>query len=184
MFTKEWSALFGILFAASGVFLSLSFYKTRRPFCLIFTLLFAILTFFQFKTTNFRNEYKLLPAEIDLQIQRMNQYPPSLARLGYILEFKKETQMINKLQNNFFNILDLNLYFGNYFSYFLIPFFFTGLFYFFKSSKKFLQIILVVTVVVLSFLGKNGRYGPFLIFPFFILFIIVGFFRSIKFLKK
>lgn len=184
MFNGEWSGFFKILFAANCIFLCLAFYKKKRAFSLIFILLFAVLTIFQFKTTDFRYEYQMLPAEIDLQIKRMNQFPPSLAKLGYILEFKKETLLLNKLQNNFFSILDFTLYFNNYFPYFTIPFFFVGLFYFFTSSRKFLQILFLTTVTILSFLGKNGKHGPFLIFPFLLLFIGIGLLKLIKLFRK
>mgnify|MGYP001595542252 FL=1 len=173
-----------ILIAVVFIFLTLSFYRPRHSFYLLFILLFTVLTIFQFKTTNFRYEYQMLPAEVDLQIKRMNMFPPKLARMGYILEFKKETMLLNKLQNNFFNILDFPLYFNNYFPYFTIPFFFIGLFYFFNTGRRLLQVLFFLTVTILSFLGKNGEHGPFLIFPFFILFIITGFLNSIKFLRK
>lgn len=176
--------LLGLCLSVSSLLLIFSFYLNVKKINFLTALFFLVLLFYQFKTTNFLADYKLTPYEIDLQIQRMNQYPPKLARLGYILEFKKEMLIFNKWQNVFFDIFDIKLYFGNYFSYWLIPFFFIGLFAFISSGKKFLQIQFGVAVVFLSFLGKNGNFGPFLFFPFFVLFIFIGFLKLFKLVKK
>lgn len=182
IFLKNPFLSFILLF--SSVFLLGSYYKKKTIFYLFFLLAFFILIFFQFKTTNFQEGYKFLPVEIDLQIKRMNQFPPELARLGYFLEYKKEILIFNKYSNNFFDILDFKLYFGNYFSFFSIPFFFVGLFYFFSSLRKLLKVIFISAVILLSILGKNGLFGPFLFFPYFVLFIIIGLLKFVKVFKK
>ena len=41
--------------------------------------------------------------QIEMQ-QRMNDYPPSFARLSNILEARPEARMIYKIENNFFSL--------------------------------------------------------------------------------
>lgn len=182
IFLRNLFLSFILLFCS--VFLLCSYFKKKRIFYLLFFLSFFILVVFQFKTTNLQEGYKLLPVEVDLQIKRMNQFPPGLAKLGYFLEYKKETLIFNKFLNNFFEILDFRLYFGNYFTFFSIPFFFAGIFYFFRSLKKLLMLAFISSLVLLSILGKNGLFGPFLFFPYFVLFIVIGLLRFVKVFKK
>lgn len=172
------------IFIGTCVFLLLIYSKRKNTFKIFFVLFFILLALFQIKTTNYKYEYILTPAEIDLQIQRMNQYPPKLAKLGYLLEFKRETMLLNKWQNNLFSIFDFNLYFGNYFPYLLIPLCFYGVFVFIKNGHKFLLHLLILSLIILSFTGKNGKYGPFLIFPFILLFIFIGFLKLVRLIKK
>lgn len=178
------NSLLSFLLIFCSLFLLFGYYFKKSLYVVIFLLSFAVLVFFQLKTTDYKYGYKPLPAEIDTQAKRMNLFPPKLARLAYYLEFKKETLLVNKLQNNFFDILDFKLYFGNYFSYFSIPFFFSGLFHFFKNKRGILHFLFLGTIVFLSFLGKNGRFGPFLIFPFFILFISIGLLKIFNVFRK
>jgi hypothetical protein len=46
-------------------------------------------------TTRFWNEYAFSATEKDIQIQRLNQYPKSQARLAYLLEVLKPVQATN-----------------------------------------------------------------------------------------
>jgi len=172
------------LLVLTDLFLVLSFYKLKKVFKFFFGLLFIVLLTAQIKTTQFWNEYKLLPVELDRQIQRMNQFPPSLAKLGYILEAKSEIQILNKLQNNFFSVFDLNFYFPNYFPFITSPLLFYGLFIFLRKKNKTLILFFVSSVLFLIILGVHGKYGPFLIFPFFVLFIIISLGNLLNRLRK
>jgi len=166
------------------IFLVISFYKPKPIINLILTFLFVVLSFVQIKTVNIRETYKFTPSEIDLQIQRMNSYPPRLAKLGYILEYKKEAQLVGKLQKNFFDSLDINLYFLNYFSFLTFPFFIYGIYLFFQNRNKLQKLLLAYCLLLLTFLGIHGQLGPFIIFPFIGLFIFIGILRLVGFEKK
>jgi hypothetical protein len=170
----------GLIILLTSVFLVVSFYKPRPKNKLILIFLFATLSFFQIKTVNFRETYKFTPSEIDLQIQRMNSYPPKLAKLGYILEYKKEVQLLGKLQKNFFDSLDINLYFPNYFSFLTFPFFLYGIYLFFQKRNRLQKTLLAYCLLLLTFLGIHGQLGPFIIFPFLLLLILIGILRIIK----
>jgi hypothetical protein len=162
------------LLALVSLFVILSFSRKRIILKILLVLALGILVIFQVRTTEVKNEYRLTPAETDLQIWRMNQFPASQARLGYWLETKKEMLLLDRLQNNFFNLFDLNLYFPNYFSFFTLPFFFLGIYRFIKGKDSFLFSILSFSLVLLVFWGIHGQLGPFLILPFFVLFILLG----------
>lgn len=146
-------------------------------------LLFFIFVILQIKTTSIKNTYLFTPFEIDQQIQRMNYYPPKLAKLGYILEYKKEIIYTEILFKNLSETLDFNTYFPDFFSFYLLPFFFIGLYLFFreklsgKKRKKKNMVIkyLTFTILTLSFIGIHGKYGPFLIFPYIVLCLLIGF---------
>jgi hypothetical protein len=146
---------------------------------------YLLLVFFQIKTTNIKEAYSFTPAEIDQQIQRMNLYPPSLARLGYVLEAKREVQLLNKVVENFFFVVDFGEYFPNRLPYILSPFFLLGLYVFAKGRKKRKTafISFLATIVTLTILGPHGKYGPVLIMPYLILFIILGFIRTFGYKK-
>lgn len=128
----------------------------------------------QIATTRFWNEYELSPFEKDRQLQRANYYPPRQGKLGNTLEINGQMQSLYKLQSNFFSVLDFNLYFPNYFSFFAAPFFLHGLYIFATIRNKLLVTLFLTSLTVLAFLGTRGLWGPFLIFPFILLFINIS----------
>lgn len=160
------------------------FVNKGRRFKLAFITLFIVLALMQIKTTRISNEYKTTPFEKDLQITRMNYYPPKQARVGYILESKKETQYIYTVQNHFFDAINLLNYFPEKFSYLTLPFFFVGLYLFVDSSKRLLQYSLLSSVVILSVIGTSGLFGPFVIYPFISLFVILGVLKTSSYVFK
>lgn len=149
----------------------------------VFLVIFILLVIFQIKTTNIPQAYSFTPAETDQQIQRMNIYPPTLARLGYILESKKEIQIIRKLENNFFTVFDPMEYFPNRLPYIIAPFIFIGLYFFIleRKQRKPLFYSFLFSVILLTFLGSHAKYGPVLLYPFFALFILICFQKLFKF---
>lgn len=147
----------------------------QRKIDIVVTVLFVLLVIFQIRTTNFLYSYELLPVEKDLQIKRMNLYPRSLAKLGYILEVKHELRLFEKFQNNFFSAIDLNQYFPNYFPVLLLPFFIRGLYLLVKNKKMIFLIPFGVAILLLSLVGVNGRFGPFIVFPFIVISVGVCF---------
>lgn len=111
-------------------------------------------------------------SEIDLvEIrERMADYPPKFYRLAHILEERKEVLLFNKIQKNFFEILDLkSIYF------IFIPFLAIGFFNLIERKKfSLLIILLLLPLIVLSIIGINKVYGNFCLYPFFIISIFYG----------
>lgn len=151
----------------------------------ILFVIYLLLVLFQIKTTNINTAYNFTPYEVDLQIQRMNMFPPSLARLGYIMEAKKEVQILEKLQSNFFAAIDFREYFPSRLPFAFSPFFFIGLFYFAKERKKWRKFFyaFLLSIVILSFLGPHAKYGPLLVMPFFAFSIVLGISKTIHSLR-
>mgnify|MGYP001577974572 FL=1 len=150
------------------------------------SIIYVLLVLFQIKTTNVKTAYSFTPAEIDWQIQRMNMFPPALARLGYIMEVKREVQILEKLQNNFFTVVDFKEYFPNRLPYILSPFVLTGL-YFFVSERRKWQLVyysFFVSIVLLTIIGSNAKYGPILVFPYFAFFVFLSVSKIIRRVKK
>lgn len=176
------------VFLLNSIVITIHFINRKKISVRLLFLLYAILLFFQFKTTNIKNVYLFTPAEVDLQISRMNYYPPAQAKLGYILEHKKEVKVIEKYIENFIVVLDFNQYLPNYFSFLALPLFFIGLYWFVKSNLvrnsngglKVINGLLLFTIIILSLFGVNGKYGPFLFFPFIVLFIYIGIYGSFR----
>jgi hypothetical protein len=176
------NGVIGATFLLNSIIFTLYYFNQNKLPVKILIFTFGILLFFQFKTTNIKNAYSFTPAELDLQITRMNYFPPSLARMGYILERKREVKILERVTEKFIEVVDFNQYFPDYFSYLALPFFLIGIFWFVKRdfaviSKSVLRVIsklLLLTIIVLSLIGVNGKYGPFLFFPFIILFICIG----------
>lgn len=147
---------------------------------------FLLLIIFQAVTSNIKTAYSFTPAELDMQIRRMNEYPGELARLGYILEKKKEVQFLRKLEHNFFTVIDFNEYFPNRLPYILSPLLFLGLFHFVRERerKRSLYFAFLLSIAILSLLGPYAKYGPLLIMPFFFCFILLGIKRILEIFRR
>lgn len=146
---------------------------------LVFLLLLLILVFLQFSNTQLKNVYSQTPSQIDKQITRMHYYPVKLTRLAYYLEYKKPTLYIYKLQENFFDAIDLETYFPDYFTFIYLPFFLIGIYDFFESKNSFFIKTFLSAIVFLTIVGVNSKGGPILIFPFIYLFILIGVYRLV-----
>jgi hypothetical protein len=177
------NTLIAFVYFATVVSLIFAYLRNKSYFTELFLCLYLVLAIFQITTTQYANEYTLTPHEVNLQIQRMNTYPPKLARLGHFLEVKKEIQILGKVENNFFNVLNFNRYFPDFFTLYSFPFSLVGLYLFVGKGSKLLSAALISTIILLTFLGVNGKYGPFLIFPFFVLFIYISLIEILKKLK-
>jgi hypothetical protein len=149
-------------------------------------LVFLPMMIFQIHTTNIKQAYSFTPAQIDQQIQRMNEYPPSLARLGYILEAKKEVQLFDRLLNNFFTVIDFKEYFPSRIPYIFSPFLLIGLYVFIdmREKQKILFFELVGSILLLTLIGPHAKYGPFILYPFFTYLIYLGTKRSLSLISK
>ena len=156
---------------------------TRRG---MLSIIYVLLVLFQIKTTNVKTAYSFTPAEIDWQIQRMNMFPPALARLGYIMEVKREVQILEKLQNNFFTVVDFKEYFPNRLPYILSPFVLTGLYFFVSERHKWRLVYysLFSSIIILTIIGPNAKYGPVLMFPYFAFFVFLSVSKIIRKAKR
>lgn len=145
-----------------------------------FIIFYLILVVFQIKTTNIAYSYSFTPFEIDQQLQRRNEY--LIGRLGNILEVNKIIQVIRKLENNFFIVVDFNEYFPNRLPYILSPFIFIGLYFLINEKREYKLYFnfFVLTVLLLSLFGPYAKYGPLLIYPFFFLFIFITIKKILK----
>ena len=150
---------------------------------IIFTIVFIAASIFQIATTNLKTAYLPTPAEADLRIKRMNMYPPKLARLGYWLEEKRETQIAQKVMFNFFTAVDPKEYFPSKIPWLFSPFILMGL-YFFVSEWRKRKIIFwefVSSILSLTVIGSYAKYGPVIVYLFFIVFFIVFLQKIFKF---
>ena len=174
----------GALVFLTFVFLAISFYRPKSFVNLVLIILFTIIAIIQIKSVNLKEVYRFSASELDLQIQRMNIYPPKLARFGYILERKKEIQVIKRVEKNFFDAVDVNLYFPNYFNFLTFPLFLYGGFLFIEKKNR-LQIGFInFSFLLITILGIHGKYGPFVLFPFIDLFIFIGLAKILRFDRK
>lgn len=129
-----------------------------------------ILIVFQFSKTDLKYIYANTPVQADRQIKRATYYPTRLTKLGYYLELKKETLVFYKLEGNFFDAIDINLFFPNYFSYLTSLFVFIGLYLYFKKGNRLTDSMLLIYLLTSVIAGVNSKYGPVSIFPLIIFF--------------
>ncbi len=153
---------------------------------------FIVLAFFQYRTTNVSSLTKLSEVEKTVQTERMREYPNP--RIAHIVEERKESIALTRLQNNLFENLDINLYFfGNYprgrvgydefekFFFVLIPFFIIGLVNILEEKKiREVGISFFAPLILFSVIGNKNPMGPFLLFPFFAVSICKGIYEVFK----
>lgn len=147
---------------------------------------YIALLIFQFKTTNVQEAYHFNAFQIDQQIRRMNTYPPEFARLGYILEVKKEIQFIKRLESNFFAVIDFGEYFPTRYPYFIAPFFFLGLIVSARQQGISRNVVntFLFSLIILTLLGPYAQYGPVLLIPFVGYFALSGLIKTMSMIKQ
>lgn len=166
--------------------------ENKKNMYLILAVSFLVLAFFQYRTTNLSSLSELSEVEKTVQIQRMREYPNP--RIAHIVEERPESIVLRRLQENFFENLDINLYFfGNHprsrvgydefekFSYIFLPFFAVGLIRILDERKlKEIGIFLVIPLILFSVIGNKNPIGPFLLFPFFAVTISKGIYEIFR----
>jgi hypothetical protein len=135
---------------------------------------------------------------------RVNEYPPLHVRIGektiWIslanwFELRKESIAFSRIEKNFSQVVDPNLYFfANHprervgikefekFPYIFIPFFLVGIFSliknrstgFLKISKLILIASLTLPIILISLIGHKNPFGSFTLFPFLTIAISFG----------
>lgn len=172
------------------------FKRGNNKFLYIFLASVLILVLFQINTTNLQDLSYLNNDEQRVQHMRLNEYPPVKISLfgktvwvpiAHWLEERKEMIIFYRLEENFFQAIDPNLYFfSNHprervgvnefekFLYPLLPFFFVGIYRYVKEKQYFLIGTMFFSVIVISIVGFVNALGPFLIFPYISLAIYLG----------
>ena len=199
--------LAGLLVFSLSLVLYLYFWQIESRVLLILLVIFTLILFFlsvraAFDESIFRNSA--------LDIQQYNKrhefYSNDLGKLyknRFILTYFKDYNFpISKIQRNFFNNLDPNLYFfashprerlgieefQKYLPIFL-PLFLIGMFHFIFAPVTKILIYLISVFLLSSIISPKYNLGPVLIFPFINLMITIGIILSWKkvlryFLKK
>jgi hypothetical protein len=160
-------------------------------------LVFVVVTaFIQVRTTNVQDLVYLDNDEQRVQQMRLREYP--LVRItlfgktlwipaAHWLEERKEVIIFYRLEKNFFETIDPNLYFfSNHprerigvsefekFAYIVLPIFLYGLYLVIKKKRYFLLAYLFISLGIISVIGHDSLLGPFLLFPFISLSVFVG----------
>lgn len=190
------------------IFTILLYVAIRQRITLIKTILFFILLItiivFQYKTTT-RQSLSIL----DNDEQRVQQirlqayvYDPDLIKIIFfrfkLRDFYEGSLniVITRLQRNFFETIDLNIYFfGGHprgrvwsndfekFSFILLPLFLIGLLTY-RIKQKLLSTIIITCIFVLTLIGHKNNLGPFLLLPFLVLYISFGAYTILNYTKK
>lgn len=188
-----WIALF-VLLAFLAVLYSRKF--SKLGFFSVFFMI--ILLVFQLKTTRKTDFFYLDNDQQRVQQVRLSEYPPIKIDLGgktiwlpvgYWLEGRPESIAFYRAKQNFFELVDSNLYFfANHprervgveefekLPYIFLPFFIAGLLV--QANKKnwwHYLCFLILPVLILTFWGNVSALGPFLLFPFLIISVFDGF---------
>lgn len=186
----------GFLTLGSSILLYLLFREKSKHYLYIFLFLFTLLLFFQWQTTTRIPLTYLDNDEQRVQQERLGEYPPISVQLAnktiwvpiaHWFEGRKETVAFFRIQKNFFEAIDPNLYFfANHprervniqefekFPYILFPVFLIGILSFTYKRMNPIWIPLVLPVILISFIGHKNALGPFSLFPFFTLTITQG----------
>lgn len=153
-----------ISFVTASLFFYLNFKTLISK--IIFLICFIILAYIQISSTNITNTYDFTDHQKYVNQNRLDQYPPSLVRIGNIIENRLDSPIIYRIRQNFFDSLDLVNYFNNLFlSILFIPFLF-GLYKFLKHPDLLITATALISVFLLSIIGPHGSYGPIIMFPF------------------
>ncbi len=145
--------ILGYLFSQKKVFLLLSF---------ILIIPFFIIQIKQTKITDFLH---LNEIETIDQINRMHQYPNYAFRIGHILEERRESIVLFKLDKNFTDTFNLLLFPNPFLTLFVLPFFIFG---FFKSISKnpiFSLVLLCLPLLLFTLIGHQNSSGPICFYP-------------------
>lgn len=178
--------LVGVTVFAASFFLWRGLIKNDRKDFIVFIVLMTCLLSFQYRTSSINSLAFLNEGEKILQIQKMHAYPQPFFRMANWLEARQEALVFYKLEANFSEAVDPNLFFfANHprerpgiveyekFAYILLPFFVLGILSLKKANLKYLLASLT-PLVLISFIGNSNPLGPFSLFPLVTANIAVG----------
>jgi hypothetical protein len=171
--------------------------KEKFIYKILFFVVFTALLNFQFTTTDESSLTNLNNYQQWIQAKRIKEYPPVyISAFGKALWFpverwfEEDTTYVSfyRLTDNVYQVLDLNLYFfGNHprerlehkefqkFPYVVIPLFLLGVLKI--AERKRIDIFVLsflIPVVLLTVIGSKNDMGPFSLFPFIIVSILLG----------
>lgn len=197
--------------AATSILLAtaLTLLFIKRPSAKIgffFLISMVLLAFFQLTTTNVQDLDYLDNDEQRVQQMRLREYPPVRVTLfgktlwipvAHWFEQRKEAITFYRLEENFFEAIDPNLYFfSNHprervgleefekFLYITFPFFLWGLTRYLEEKRFLIIATAVPSLVLISMIGHSDPLGPFLLFPFISVSIYLGLEEGYRLLKK
>lgn len=195
---KIFSAQFviGAILFISSILLYISVSKNSSKAFIFFLISFLALIFYQYK---FTESYSLINLDNDeqrVQSQRLKEYPPIhiqiLNRHIWFLgenffEKRIEFLVLTRMSRNFIDNLDINRYFfGGYprqmaskidfekFPFIFLPFFIVGLIISIRKQNTKYFLLIFILLLLASFIGNKNKLGLFSIFPFLVLFIVLG----------
>lgn len=186
----------GFLTLATSIILYLLLKQNSKRYLNISLPLFILLLFFQWQTTTRVSLTYLDNDEQRVQQERLGEYPTISVQLGsktiwipiaHWFEGRKEAIVFFRIQKNFFEAIDPNLYFfANHprervniqefekFPYILFPFFLIGILSLTYKRVNSIWIPLIFPIVLISFIDHKNALGPFSLFPFFAVTITQG----------
>ena len=174
------SFFLGVLVFTASLFFYRSLLKDKISFLTVAFL--SALLFSQYQTTEKRPLTYLSPAEQEFRQSRIGEYPASFSPFNRWIEKRPEAIAISNFGKNFFETVDLNLYFfANHprertgvwefekLPWVFLPFFLYGLFLIVNSSKVLLLLLEgVAPVIFISIIGNANPLGSFSLFPVFV----------------
>ena len=164
----------------------------------------VVLSFVYLNTTTVKSLTLLDNDEQRIKSMRLKEYPPVRVNLlsktfwvpiGHWFEGRSETIAFFRMQKNFFENIDPNLYFfSNHprervgvkeiekFPYIFLPFFLTGIYI--LTKKVAVNLYALFTLLIITILGSVNPAGPFIIFPLIVCYIACGLGYFLKFIDK
>lgn len=127
---------------------------------------YGILLLFQISTTRIATNFEFSGYQNFTHQQQLDSYSPSLFRIGNIIENKIASPQLYRFQQNLYNTLDFVSYFKNYYLSLLFIPFVIGLIKLINNSNNLFIKLLFTSIVLLTFISPDGKYGPVLLLPF------------------
>jgi len=153
----------------------------------------VVLCFIQLNHTKRADLYSISNDQKRLQDLRLSAYPPTRLPVAYWLEAKPVSVAVTRLQSNFFEAMDINLYFFashpservgvkefEKFPYILLPAFIIGAIAQFNRKKAVLAIAFLVPVFFVTRYGIDANGSAFALFPFVSYSIYLGLIKMLK----
>lgn len=143
-------------------------FKNHNYLKYVLILGYISLSIYQIYSTRIQTNFEFSSYDIFLHQQRLDSYPPFLARMANIIESHIESLQITRFRQNLFNCFDLVNYFKNYLLSFMFFPFILGIINLIKTPDKTFAILLFSSIILLTFIGVDGKYGPVLLLPFIV----------------
>ena len=129
---------------------------------------YLILLFFQISTTRVATNFEFSGYQNFIHQQQLDSYPPQFFRIGNIVETKISSPQITRFLQNLFDCFDLVSYFKNYFLTILFIPFVIGVIKLINNPHKLFINLFLVSIILLTFISPEGKFGPVLLLPFIV----------------